>query len=164
MANIITCIRIICSIALLFFPALSPVFYILYITAGVSDMVDGTVARKTGTVSEFGSRLDTVADICFVIVCLIRLLPLLNVPFFLYVWIGIIAAVKAANIVIGYIRQKEFVSVHSIMNKITGGLLFLLPLTFVSIDLKISAVIVCVVATAAAFHEGYLIRTGTCNV
>lgn len=160
MANIITCIRIICSIALLFFPALSPVFCILYITAGVSDMVDGTVARKTGTVSEFGSRLDTVADSCFVIVCLIRLLPLLNVPFFLYVWIGIIAAVKAANIVIGYIRQKEFVSVHSIMNKITGGLMFLLPLTFVSIDLKISAVIVCVVATAAAFHEGYLIRTG----
>ena len=65
-----------------------------------------------------------------------------------------------ANIITGFIRQKEFVSVHSITNKITGGLLFLLPLTFVSIDLKISAVIVCGVATAAAFHEGHLIRTG----
>ena len=59
MANIITCIRIICSIVLLFCPVFSPVFYALYITAGVSDMLDGAVARKTGTVSEFGSKLDT---------------------------------------------------------------------------------------------------------
>ena len=46
MANIITIIRILCSIALLFFPAFSPVFYVLYITAGVSDMVDGWFARR----------------------------------------------------------------------------------------------------------------------
>lgn len=62
MANFITSLRIICSIALLFCPALSQVFYVLYIIAGVTDMIDGTVARKTNTVSEFGSRLDTVAD------------------------------------------------------------------------------------------------------
>ena len=61
MANIITCIRIVISVALLFCPALSSVFYELYIAAGFSDMIDGAVARKTGTVSEFGSRLDTFA-------------------------------------------------------------------------------------------------------
>ena len=58
MANSITAIRIACSIALLFCPAFSPAFYTLYIIAGVSDMIDGTVARKTGTVSEFGSGRD----------------------------------------------------------------------------------------------------------
>ena len=60
MANIITGIRIVLSFILLFCPALSPVFYVLYIAAGVSDMIDGAAARKTDTVSEFGSRLDTV--------------------------------------------------------------------------------------------------------
>ena len=69
MANLITSLRIICSIALLLCPALSQVFYVLYIIAGVTDMIDGTVARKTNTVSEFGSRLDTVADFIFVMVC-----------------------------------------------------------------------------------------------
>ena len=54
MANIITGIRIVLSVALLFCPALSPMFYALYIAAGFSDMIDGAVARKTGTVSEFG--------------------------------------------------------------------------------------------------------------
>lgn len=41
MANIITGLRIICSVALLFFPAFSPAFYALYIAAGLSDMIDG---------------------------------------------------------------------------------------------------------------------------
>ena len=160
MANIITCLRIVISIVLLFCPALSPTFYVLYIAAGVSDMIDGAVARKTDTVSEFGSKLDTFADVVFVAVCLIKLLPVVNVPIWLYVWTGIVAIIKVINIVVGYIRQKEFISVHSIINKVTGGLLFLFPMTITFINLKISAVIVCVVATAAAIHEGYLISTG----
>ncbi|MBQ6440264.1 MAG: CDP-alcohol phosphatidyltransferase family protein [Mogibacterium sp.] len=72
MANIITGIRIVISVMLLFCPALSPVFLIFYIIAGIADMADGAVARKTGTVSEFGSKLDTVADAVFVAVCLIK--------------------------------------------------------------------------------------------
>ena len=71
MANIITAIRIVCSIALLLFLAFSPLFYTLYIAAGISDMIDGTVARKTGTVSALESKLDTAADFVFVVCCLI---------------------------------------------------------------------------------------------
>lgn len=91
MANIITGIRIVLSVALLFCPALSPRFYALYIAAGFSDMIDGAVARKTGTVSEFGSKLDTIADIVFVAVCLIELLPVLHVPVWLYEWVPVSA-------------------------------------------------------------------------
>ena len=80
MANIITIIRILCSIALLFCPVFSAVFYALYITAGVSDMLDGWVARRTHTVSELGAKLDTIADIVFVVVCLVKLLPVLDIP------------------------------------------------------------------------------------
>jgi hypothetical protein len=47
MANIITCFRILVSFALLFFPLHSVPFYSLYLTAGISDMVDGMVARRT---------------------------------------------------------------------------------------------------------------------
>ena len=161
MANLITCIRIVCSIALLFCPVFSPAFYALYIAAGVTDMIDGAVARKTGTVSGFGAKLDTTADFVLVVVCLIKLLPVLHVPAWLYIWIAIIAFIKVANIAAGYIRQKEFLSVHSIMNKVTGGLLFVFPLTLSFIDLRYSAAVVCVVATAAAIHEGYLIKTET---
>ena len=62
MANLITGSRIVLSVALLF----CPVFFVLYIVAGITDMIDGAVARRTGTVSAFGARLDTVADIVLV--------------------------------------------------------------------------------------------------
>ena len=157
MANTITGIRIVLSIALLFCPILSPTFYVLYIAAGFSDMIDGAVARKTGTVSEFGSRLDTIADIVFVAVCLIKLLPVMHIPGWLYIWIATIAMIKVTNIAVGLFRQKEFISVHSIMNKVTGGMLFLLPLTLATIDLRYSAAVVCMVATIAAVNERHLI-------
>ena len=120
-------------------------------------MIDGAVARKTGTVSEFGSRLDTAADIVFAAICLIKLLPVLDIPLWLCIWIAVIAFIKAANIAAGYIRRREFISVHSVMNKVTGGLLFVFPLTVAFMDLRYSTVAVCALATAAAIQEGYLI-------
>ena len=159
MANIITGIRILCSIALLFPPVFSPAFYVLYIGAGVSDMIDGAVARKTGTVSEFGSKLDTAADFILVIVCLIKLVPVLEPPSWLLIWIIIVALIKIINIVSGYVMHKEFVAVHTVMNKVTGILLFLLPLTFSMIDLKYSGAFVSALATFAAIQEGHYIRT-----
>ena len=137
MANIITSCRIVCSIAMLFVPALSPVFYILYLIAGFTDMVDGTVARKTNSVSEFGSKLDSVADFVLVVACLIKLLPVMHIPVWLWIWIA---------------------------NKVTGFLLFVLPLTLSIVDLKYSAIVVCVAATFAAIQEGYRIKTGKTNL
>ena len=154
MANLITTIRILCSVALLFCAALSSWFYALYLTAGVSDMVDGWVARKTNTVSDFGSKLDTIADIIFVVVCLVKLLPVLHLPVWIYVWIGIIACIKVFNIVYSYAVRKQFLADHSILNKVTGALLFVLPLTLSVIDVKYSAAVVCAVATVAAVREG----------
>ena len=160
MADIITGIRIVCSIALLFFPAFSPAFYTLYVVAGVSDMIDGTVARKTGTVSDFGSKLDTAADFVLVAVCLIKMIPVLDIPIWLVIWIIVIALIKVINILSGYVLRKEFAAVHTVMNKLTGIALFLLPLTLSIIDLKYSGILVCTLATFAAVQEGHRIRTG----
>ena len=160
MANIITGARIVLSLALLFCPALSPLFFVIYITAGITDISDGAVARKTDTVTEFGSKFDTVADIVFTAVCLIKLLPVIRIPAWLCIWIAVIAVIKAGNIAAGYIRQKKFISVHSVLNKVTGGMLFLFPLTLSFTDIRYSAAFVCILATAAAVHEGYLVK---CN-
>ena len=159
MANSITIFRIAGSTVLLFCPAFSPGFYALYIAAGLSDMLDGLVARKTDTASELGARLDTIADFVLVAVCLIKLLPILRIPTWLYAWIGIIAFIKAVNIISGFAVQKRFVAVHSLMNKATGVLLFLLPLTIRFLPLKHSAIVVCAAASFAAVQEGHFIRT-----
>ena len=160
MANTITLFRMAAGIVLLFCPVFSPVFYVFYTAAGLSDMLDGFAARKTDTVSKLGARLDTIADFVLVVVCLIKFLPVLRIPAWLYGWIGMIALIKVVNIVSGFAVQKKFAVVHSVMNKATGALLFLLPLTIPAVPLKYSAVIVCAAATFAAIQEGHLIRTG----
>ena len=160
MANTITFFRIAACIVLLLCPVFSPAFYVFYIAAGLSDMLDGFVARKINTASRFGARLDTIADFVLVVVCLIKLLPILSIPAWLYIWIGIIALIKVVNISSGFAVQKRFVPVHSVMNKVAGALLFLLPLTIPAVPLKYSVIVVCAVATFAAIQEGHFIRTG----
>jgi CDP-diacylglycerol--glycerol-3-phosphate 3-phosphatidyltransferase len=153
-ANILTFCRIFGSILLLLFPAFSWAFCITYVLCGVTDMFDGTIARKTGTVSEFGTKLDTVADLVFVAAAFAKLLPAIHISKWLWIWGGVIAAIKIINIILGYAFQKQFLSLHTIMNKITGILLFLLPLTISFLELKYTATVVCSIATVAAIQEG----------
>lgn len=123
-------------------------------------MIDGVVARKTHTASEFGAKLDTAADVVFIVICLIKFIPVIEISAWLTVWIAIIALIKLFNIVSGYIMQKKFTAVHTILNKTVGVVLFVLPLTFSVIPLKYSGAAVCTIATFAAIQEGHFIRTG----
>lgn len=159
-ANIITSCRILCSILMLFCPAFSAQFYILYLICGFSDMVDGTVARKTKCTSEFGARFDTVADFIFVSVSLIKFLPFIDIPSWMWIWIALIAIIKICNITWGFIFKKKLISLHTVMNKTTGVLLFLLPLTLHFVELKYSSVVVCSIATLSAIQEGYYTGIG----
>lgn len=160
-ANSITIFRIICSLALLPLRVFSPGFYGIYLAAGLSDMVDGPVARKTGTESEAGAKLDSIADIIFVAVCLLKLLPVIEISRCLLAWIGVIAALKLFNIVWGCIRYRELTMPHTKINKATGLVLFILPLTLQVIDLNYSGAIVCLLATVAAIHELITISSTT---
>ena len=160
-ANIITASRIVFSLSLLFIPLSSAWFYALYLICGLSDMIDGTVARRMGSASEFGARLDTVSDFVFMTVALIKFVPHLHIPVWLWMWIGIIAMMKLGNVAWGFVRTKKLISPHTLLNKITGLLLFLLPVTISFIDLTYTLPIVCTLATVAAMHEAYYY---TCSV
>ena len=159
LANAITGLRILVSVVLLVCPVFSPIFYTLYLIAGLSDIVDGIIARSTNSVSEFGSGFDSIADLVFVAVCLIKILPVMDIPIWLYVWTAVIALIKIINIIFGYALQKRYVAVHTTMNKVTGILLFMLPLTLTIVPLKYSGIPICFAATFAAVQEGSFIRT-----
>ena len=162
-ANILTSFRILGSILLLFFPVFSEAFYSIYLLCGFSDMIDGTIARKTNSTSELGAKIDTAADLVFVTVSLIKMLPTINIPQWLWIWGVVIAIIKIGNIIWGYVSKKQFISLHTIMNKITGLLLFLLPLTLSFVEVKYSSIVVCSIATFAAIQEGVYIATNCEN-
>ena len=159
-ANIITGSRIVLSLPLLFIPLSSVCFYVLYLFCGLTDMIDGTIARKTGSVSKFGARLDTASDFVFMLVCTIKVLPLIHIPVWLWVWITLIALIKIFNITIVFIRKKKLISIHSVLNKITGFALFFLPLILTIAPTAYSVATVCVLATIAAMQEVHIIVKG----
>lgn len=157
MANALTGLRILCAILLFCTSAFSPGFYALYLFAGLTDMVDGTVARITNTANEFGARLDTLADMVFVLACLAKLLPVLTMPTWLCIWIGLIALLKGFNILLEYLLRRRLAAKHTFLNKVTGFLLFLFPLTCPFLNLPYSGSLICAIALLAALQEGYMI-------
>ena len=159
-ANMITISRILCSICLLFCPVFSFGFYTMYLFCGFTDMVDGTIARKTKTVSERGARLDTFADIVFVAMCLAKILPLIHLPIWLWIWIAVIAIIKIGVIACGFVRSNKLICLHTFLNKATGFLLFLLPLTLNFIEPIYSSAAVCSMAMLSAINEVYHTKIG----
>ena len=159
-ANILTGFRILGSILLLFFPVFSEAFYSIYLLCGFSDMIDGTIARKTNSASELGAKMDTVADLVFVAASSIKLLSAIHIPGWVWIWVSVIAVIKIGTIIWGYVSKKQFISLHTVMNKVTGLLLFLLPFTLSFVELKYSSIVVCSIATFTAIQEGIYIVTG----
>ena len=153
--NIITLLRIAGSLGLLLCDVKGVAFWIIYSLCGISDIVDGWLARKLKCVTKTGALLDSLADICFVVCCAWKLLPILELPQWL--WAGVIVAIKVVNQISALVMYKRCSFPHTTANKATGFLLFItVPMMFVSV---IPITIVAAIATFTAIHEGYVIRT-----
>ena len=163
-ANYISISRAIMSILLLIPETFSVVFYIIYIYCGMSDMLDGFIARKCKNESKIGARLDSASDIIFVIVAIIKILPALNLSKGIIIWTVIIALIKVTNLICAYIYYKKLVLPHTIANKITGFILFITPFIIVNTNPIIFQIIICSIATFAAVQEGHYIRTRNYNI
>lgn len=169
LANIITAMRIAAAIVMLFFlPLTFPIpdtgtfwipewgaFFVFYTVCGVSDMVDGTVARKLGTAGGFGAKLDSVADFVFFLSAAFKLLPALwSVLPVVSLWlVAAIAIIKATSAVIGAVRFHKPCFLHTYLNKLTGAAVFLLPYFYRAGFFHTLIYIVCAVALLASIEE-----------
>ena len=63
--NFLTALRIAGAACLLFITPLSPAFFIVYTFCGISDVLDGVIARASHSTTEFGAKLDSAADLLF---------------------------------------------------------------------------------------------------
>ncbi len=157
--NAISALRFFGAICLLFFGVESCAFWVIYFVCGLSDVLDGYIARKLGCESKVGALLDSLADLAFVICCCFKLIPALAFPKWLWIWGEVIVAIKVINQISALEMYKKCIFPHTIANKVTGVLLFVgVPLT-VFLESIVPMVIIAVVASFAAVQEGHFIRT-----
>ena len=155
--NILSSLRIVGAVALLLCDVVGTTFWALYALCGISDIADGGLARKLKCVTKSGALLDSVADICFVACCAWKLLSILELPQWLWLWAGVIVAIKVVNQFSTLVMYGHCCFPHTLANKWAGFLLFIaVPMTFWSIA---PITIVASVATFAAIHENYFIQT-----
>ena len=84
--------RIVLCLPLLIVDAMTIPFWVIYLIAGLTDILDGFLARRWGVESKFGARLDSLADFVFVIAAGYKLFPYLKLPATLWMMIGLISS------------------------------------------------------------------------
>ena len=157
--NILSASRIALCLPLLLVDAMAMPFWVLYVIAGTTDMLDGFLARRWGVESKFGARLDSLADFVFVLAVGYKLFPWLKLPTALWMMIGVIALVKMVNAISSYVINHKIAFLHTKANKLTGFLLFIGMMTIgQSYFVPVAWVIACI-ALFAAIQEGHIIRS-----
>lgn len=153
--NIITCVRILGTVALVFIEPFCVAFYLIWTICGVSDVLDGTVARMLKKESKFGARLDSIADIMFYLLMLYRVLPTLIAVLPRWIWIIVcaIALTRIGAYVTALIKFKRFASLHSYLNKLSGFMLFLVPYFIFMSWFWIYCVVLCGIGLASSIEE-----------
>lgn len=153
LANIVTSLRLFGAIALIFIEPLGAAFYTVYTICGLSDGIDGTIARKMGTSSEFGARLDSVSDIAFYLVMFIKLMPVLweMMPMWLWYLVGVVLVVRLCAYGLAYLKYHQMAAIHTYINKVTGALVFLIPyMLLLPCEVTLCAITACVALIGSA--------------
>ena len=157
--NLLSASRIALCLPLLLVDAMTLPFGVLYLIAGLTDILDGFLARRWGVESKFGARLDSLADFLFVLAVGYKLFPWLKLPAALWIMIGLIALVKIVNAVSAYIEKRKMVFPHTKANKLTGFLLFIGMMAIgQSYFIPVAWGVACI-ALFAAIQEGHYIRS-----
>lgn len=154
-ADTVTTMRMGASVFLLFLSLETWWFLVVYTFAGMTDILDGWLARKSQRASEFGARLDSIADLLFYGVLLIRLLPLLYQILPGEIWYVVWGAIamRLASYAVAAVKYHRFASLHTWLNKLTGAAVFLLPYVLFSTLNVVYSWAVCILAFAAAAEE-----------
>ena len=153
LANIITSSRIIFAIAILYIKPFSTGFWICYFLGGLSDFLDGFVARTLKQQSAKGAKIDSIADFVFAVSISIIVLKNIFLPGWLWCSISLIFVIRIITYIVGFYKYRTFSSLHTYFNKTSGLLILIFPLLYVILKLDVAGAIVCFVSFVASIEE-----------
>ena len=154
LANVLSGARILAGVSLYFFNSITSVWFIaIYTFCGLTDLIDGPIARKTHSDSAVGGLLDTVGDVVTYVALAKILLSQKLVPTYILLWfIGDAVGILSSGL-IALVRHGRFLLCHALFGKIMGGAIFLLPFASKLVPMIAYLVFFCVIATLAAVES-----------
>ena len=167
LANIISGSRIVAAGTLYLFSTIDWRFMIVYTFCGITDLIDGPIARKFNATSTVGAVLDTVGDILTYMALAKILLVQHFIPSWVVLWMIIGGFINLAAGLLSLIKCKKFFIVHSLFGKILGGSVFSFPFMLKILEVcgmettgaaHVCMGIICVITTIAGI-ESFVIQT-----
>ena len=157
--NMLSFMRLILIIPLVFLTPFEVPFMIIYVVAGVTDMIDGPIARRFNVTSQFGAALDGGADFLMILVVVFRILPLIELPIWVIIWIFIVIGMKVMGVVIGYFRHKQLIFMHTYIGKFFVFSLFLFPVFYLFMNVVLLLTVLLILATIVMVEDLYINAT-----
>lgn len=153
--SVITVFRLISSIVLLFMAPFQTPFFILYSLCGISDVVDGCLARIWKVESDKGAALDSTADLLFYSVFMIRFIPVLRreLPIWGWCYLFLVLSIRALSYLTVALKFHRFAAVHTYGNKLTGIAVFGTPYLKFALSMPHIALLVGTIGFLAAIDE-----------
>lgn len=137
---------------MLFFTSITNLFLSLYVICGLSDFVDGKLARHLDATSLLGSKLDTVGDILYYIALAKILFVQHQIPIWFYIWIGATVVLFIIAASISKYKFGKFYFIHSFFGKILGVSIFALPFISKMFSVSTGLMVVCSISTIASIE------------
>lgn len=131
----------------------SNIFWISYICGGVSDAIDGFVARTWNIQSQFGAKLDSIADVLYAFSIFLVAIRNIMIPTWLWVCILMILFTRCIAYGIGFYKFHAFVALHTYANKISGFFLFLFPLFYMQFGIIFTGIFLCLLSFLSSLEE-----------
>lgn len=153
LANIVTASRMVLAAALFLTPVFSTGFWICYLCGGLSDLLDGPIARMLKQTSSAGARLDSIADLAFAVAIAAAVIKNVALPEWIWLLAALTVLLRCAGYGIGFYKYRAFSALHTYMNKAAGALIFAFPLLFTLLGLETAGAILCLTALISALEE-----------
>ena len=156
--NTITSTRFIFALLLAFSEPLSMMFWLFYGLAVATDLIDGPLARKLNVNDNFGSTLDTIADLFFAICIMICIFPILEISTRSYILVGIVFLLKIISLIYAYIKFKKVVSYHTYFIKFSAVVIFAFPFWILFFDENLVILALAILQISVYIEELFITR------
>lgn len=157
LVNAITCTRFVIALILALAAPGSAWFWAAYGLGAVGDVLDGLLARRFGVQSDGGTRLDSAADIAFLLALTAALLRARQLACWLLYAAGAVLLIRSVTYAAGFYKFRTFVSLYTTLNRAAGVVLVGYPVLAVLLGQGTAAWLVAAAAGLSALEELVLV-------
>lgn len=158
--NSLSILRIVLSLLIPFVAQNKTLLFVIMLLCGLTDVLDGFIARRFNCQSQLGARLDSIGDFVFFLVLVLYFLVWrIDLIKENIVFLSAVIAVRLSSLIACRVKNRKAYTLHTIANKITGVVVFTGILISFIIEKRVIIEIILTVALVSAVEEQLIMIT-----